>query len=163
MFEIRPASAADIPTIVAVIRAAFAEYEGQLDPPSSAQTKTVESTLQELADGGALVATADEAIVGCVFYHLRVDHMYLNRLAVLPEYRGRGLAGRLIAAVEELARHSGLGRVRLAVRLALAENRRYYERLGYAFFKHGTHAGYPAPTYVTLQKQLSSAKEPGNA
>ncbi len=154
MLEIRPASPADLPTIVTLIQTAFTEYEGQLDPPSSAQTKTVAATSQELADGGALVAYADQMMVGSVFYHLRADHLYLDRLAVLPEYRRRGLAGRLIAAVEDLALQSGLTLVRLSVRLALAENRRFYERLGYEFFKHGTHAGYPEPTYVTLQKQL---------
>ncbi|HYF62948.1 MAG TPA: GNAT family N-acetyltransferase [Herpetosiphonaceae bacterium] len=152
--ELRPATDDDIPAMVGLIRAAFAEYEGRLDPPSSAQNKTVEATRAELADGGAFVVTCGGELAGCVFYHPHAGHMYLDRLSVLPAYRGLRLSRRLIAAVEDLARASGLDRVRLSVRLALAGNRAYYERLGYAFHAYGTHAGYPEPTYVTLEKAL---------
>jgi predicted N-acetyltransferase YhbS len=152
--ELRLATDNDIPAMVELIRGAFAEYEGRLDPPSSAQNKTVAATRAELADGGAFVISDGGALAGCVFYHPYAGHMYLDRLAVLPAYRGRRLSRRLVAAVEDLARASGIGRVRLSVRLALAENRAYYERLGYAFHAYGTHAGYPEPTYVTLEKAL---------
>jgi predicted N-acetyltransferase YhbS len=152
---LRPATDDDIPAIVELIRAAFAEYEGRLDPPSSAQNKTVAATRAELADGGGFVLSKSDRLVGCVFYHPHGDHMYLDRLSVLPGYRGQRLSRRLIDAVEDLARSSGLKRVRLSVRLALTQNRDYYERLGYAFYEHGTHAGYPEPTYVKLEKVLA--------
>lgn len=152
--DLRPATDDDIPALVELIRGAFAEYEGRLDPPSSAQNKTIAATRAELADGGAFVISDGGTLAGCVFYHPHGDHMYLDRLSVLPAYRGRRLSRRLIAAVEDLARASGLARVRLSVRLALADNRAYYERLGYAFHSYGTHAGYPEPTYVTLEKVL---------
>ena len=38
----------DIPQILMVIKAAFAEYEGRLDPPSSAERKTVAIVREEL-------------------------------------------------------------------------------------------------------------------
>ncbi|HEY1012792.1 MAG TPA: GNAT family N-acetyltransferase [Herpetosiphonaceae bacterium] len=154
MIEIRPGGPGELPEIVELIKAAFAEYEGLLDPPSSAQAKTVAATRAELADGGALVAAEAGRLVGCVFYHRRPDHIYLDRLAVLPAERGRGLAGALLRAVEELALAEGLPETRLSVRLALAENRAWYERCGYAFEAHGTHAGYAEPTYVRLRKPL---------
>lgn len=152
--ELRPATEDDIPALVGLIRDAFAEYAGRLDPPSSAQDKTVAAARAELADGGAFVISVGGELAGCVFYHPHGGHMYLDRLSVLPAYRGLRLSRCLIAAVEELARSSGLSRVRLSVRLALADNRAYYERLGYAFHAYGTHAGYPEPTYVTLEKAL---------
>ena len=152
MFTLRAATEADLPPMVAVIRAAFAEYEDRLDPPSSAQRRTVESTRQELADGSALVATVEQELAGCVLYFPKTDHMYLARLAVLPAYRGHGIGRGLLAAVEELAHDAGLPSVQLSVRLQLAELRAAYERLGYRFLRFGTHAGYAAPTYVTLYK-----------
>ncbi|HEX6289762.1 MAG TPA: GNAT family N-acetyltransferase [Herpetosiphonaceae bacterium] len=155
MVQIREATEADIPQIVEVIRAAFAEYDGRLDPPSSAQARTVEATRRELARGSAIVALLDGAIVGCVFYFAYADHMYFSRLAVLSAYRGRGFARRLIVAVEDRSRVVGLSRVRLSVRLALPELRAAYERLGYTFLRYGTHEGYAEPTYVTLQKALA--------
>lgn len=150
----RKAADADIPRLVEVIRASFAEYEGRLDPPSSAERKTVEIVQQELVGGGAFVAEADRVIVGCVLYHPHPDYVYLDRLSVLPDFRRRGIAGTLIQAVETRTRTLGLSRVRLSVRLALTENRSYYERLGYMLLRYGTHAGYTSPTFVTLEKEL---------
>ena len=152
MFALRAATEADLPPMVDVIRAAFAEYEDRLDPPSSAQRRTVDSTRQELANGSAVVATIEQDLVGCVLYFPKSDHMYLAQLAVLPAYRGHGIARSLLAAVEERTRDAGLPSVQLSVRLQLAELRAAYERLGYRFLRYGTHAGYAAPTYVTLYK-----------
>jgi ribosomal protein S18 acetylase RimI-like enzyme len=156
VFQLRPATDDDLPQIVAVIQAAFAEYHERLDPPSSAQTRTLATTRAELASGDAIVATIGAELVGCVFCFPHSDHMYLARLAVLPAYRRHQIGRTLIAAVEEQAAQAGLGYVRLSVRLALPELRAAYERLGYTFLRYGTHPGYSAPTYVTLQKALDA-------
>lgn len=154
--RIEPATAADLAAIVAVIRAAFAEYDGRLDPPSSAHAQTPANVARELADGGALVARIGDSVVGCVFHHWRGDHVYLDRLAVLPAHRGAGIGRALLAAAEQRARARGLGEARLTVRLALAGLRASYERLGYGFLEHRTHAGYGQPTAVTLRKPLGA-------
>ncbi len=156
MFTIREITEHDLPRVVDVIRAAFEEYRGVLDPPSSAHHKTAEIVSRELANGGAFVAWDRQAIVGCVFYHLYPDHLYLDRLAVLPSHRGRGIARELIRAVEQRAGQYGLGEVRLSVRLALESQRGFYERLGYTFLSYGIHPGYTTPTSVTLRKQVES-------
>ena len=79
--------------------------------------------------------------------------MYLDRLAVLPPFRGRGLARALVDAVEARAFALGAPAVRLNVRLALQDHQAYYARLGYAFLRHGTHEGYTSPTYVVMEKR----------
>lgn len=140
--------------LAALIREAFEEYRGQLDPPSSAHGKTVEAVLRELQDGGAFLASSDTGAQGCVFFHPRADHMYLDRLAVLPAFRGRGVARALVEAVENRARQLGHTRVRLSVRLALKDHHVYYRRLGYQHHDYGTHSGYAAPTFVILEKVL---------
>jgi predicted N-acetyltransferase YhbS len=154
MFTIREIADDDVPWVVDVIRAAFEEYRGRLDPPSSAHHKTAEVVRRELADGSAFVACHAQGIVGCVFYHIYPDHLYLDRLAVLPSYRGQGIARALIWAVEQRAGQYSLSEVRLSVRVVLESNRAYYERLGYTFLGYGTHAGYTTPTSVTLGKQI---------
>jgi ribosomal protein S18 acetylase RimI-like enzyme len=153
--SLREARADEAEALAALVRAAFEEYRGVLDPPSSAHAQTAANLAREMADGAALVAEADGAPVGCVLLHPRGDHLYVDRLAVHPAWRGRGIAGLLVAAAEARARAAGLPACRLSVRLSLAENRAWYERLGYAQYALGTHAGYAAPTYVTLEKRLS--------
>ncbi|MHA1189386.1 MAG: GNAT family N-acetyltransferase [Alphaproteobacteria bacterium] len=56
---------------------------------------------------------------------------YVNVLAALPEHRGRGLGGRLLAVAEEIARASGLDRTSLIVTDTNAGAKQLYERIGY--------------------------------
>ncbi len=80
--------------------------------------------------------------------------MHFSRLAVLPEYRRRGIGRALIEHVESRAQAAGLRRVTLGVRLALPQLRASYEHLGYHLYEMGTHPGYREPTFAVLEKQL---------
>lgn len=159
MSTVRDMVADDVPQVVDVVRTAFEEYRGYLDPPSSAHHKTAAIVRGELADGGGFVACEAEVLVGCVFYHIAPEHLYLDRLAVLPSHRRQGIAHTLIQAVEQRAGRYGLNEVWLSVRLTLEGNRAYYERLGYTFLSYGTHAGYVAPTSVTLCKRVGASSQ----
>ena len=78
----------------------------------------------------------------------------LGRLAVLPAFRRRGLAVRLVAAVESLAAGNGRRQVRLGVRLALPENRAFFEQLGYRQTGLDSHAGSTVPTFAWPAKPV---------
>jgi predicted N-acetyltransferase YhbS len=149
---LREATNADLPALVAVLKAAFEEYRGQLDPPSGAHAETSAKLREVLRTARAVLALAGDEIVGCVFYTPLGDHVDLFRLAVLPAYRRRGIGRLLIAYVEARVRELGLLRVQLGVRVALPGNRAYYERQGYRFIEARTHAGYVEPTFVILEK-----------
>lgn len=144
----------DVLQILGVIKAAFAEYEGRLEPPSSAERKTVAIVREELQRATAVVAQHGQTIIGSVFYRLQGDAVYLDRLAVLPAWRGQGVGRRLVEIVEGKTAELGLKSVTLSVRIALTENQVYYRKLGYGFVAYGTHAGYAEPTYMVLAKQL---------
>ncbi|HKE00005.1 MAG TPA: GNAT family N-acetyltransferase [Planctomycetota bacterium] len=146
----------DAEAMAAVVRAAFEEHAGRLDPPSGAHAETAESLQAKLATGRATVAILDDAIVGCVFEIPRGDHLYVSRLAVLPEVRHRKIGAALMHRAEEQARALGLSRVELGVRIALPRLRAWYEGLGYRWVRSNAHAGFPRPTYDTLAKELGS-------
>jgi ribosomal protein S18 acetylase RimI-like enzyme len=151
---LREATKADIPTIVAVTRAAFDEYLGRLDPPSGVHKETIESVGEKLAAGHSVLALVDGAVVGSVYYSPAPEYVYLGRLAVLPAYRGRGVGTALVEYVEARARELGRARVRLGVRVALPQLRARYERLGYRVYEERFHAGYTTPTYLMMEKLL---------
>ena len=155
---VRPATSADATLLARTIAAAFAQYRGKLVPESSAFTETPEAIARQFADGvGAFIAERDGRIVGCVMTESMAGDLYFGRLAVLPEARGSGLARRLIAAVEEEARRRGLPGVRLGVRIALPDNQRLFNSLGYREISREAHPGFDHPTSINMRKALTSS------
>lgn len=156
MLEImfRDADERDIPTIVAITQAAFREYEGVLDPPSSVRDETPAKVRAKLQEGVTVMALLNGQAVGVVYFSPHNAYTYMGRLAVLPAWRGQGVGAALVAHVEARARSLGSGRVRLGVRIALPHLRVMYERLGYRVVEERSHAGYSAPTYVMMEKDL---------
>jgi ribosomal protein S18 acetylase RimI-like enzyme len=158
---LREAGEADAEAVAAIIRAAFEEYRGRLDPPSGALAETADTVREKMRTAQAVLALAGEVPVGCVFFRPEEGRLYLFRLAVLPGRRGRGLGRALLAHAEERARELGLPRVRLGVRAALARQIAFYEGLGYRRVGDGTHPGYAGPTYLLLERPTAAAS-PGD-
>lgn len=153
-FHLRDATDDDITNIANVIALAFEEHRGKLEPPSSSLNKSPESVRQELQSAKAIVAIKDSKIIGCVFHALKDNYIYLAHLAVLPEYRGVGIAKALMLEVEKKALEQNQSTIRLNVRLALEKTRIFYERMGYVFHSYGSHPGFTEPTHVMLEKRL---------
>ena len=153
---LRDSILADVPTVVRLVRAAFEQYRGRLDPPSGAHHETEEQLHTKMSRGGALLASLAGEDIGCVVYEREGDHLYASRLAVSPSYRRQGIGRKLMDGVEEKARMLNLKKVRLGVRLALPNLLAYYERRGYRVVEHRRHEGYAQPTYVMLEKLLDA-------
>ncbi len=154
MLELHPATVEDTPILLALLQAAYAEYEGKLDPPSGTFKESVASLAKKLTAGHALLAYLDGQAVGCIFYEARPDSVYFGRLAVLPAYRRQGIARRLIEWVERYAVQCQKPRVTLGVRLALPGHIDYYTRLGYQVLAYQCHPGYTSPTSADMAKDL---------
>lgn len=150
---IREATGADVPTLVHLLHAAFAE-QATLAPPSGALSETEASVRGLMQTARVALAVVGETVVGCQFFEPKADHLSLFRLAVLPAYRRRGIAHALIAYAEGEAQAMGLPRAQFSVRLALPRQRAMYERMGYRFLGYGTHPGFTEPTSATLAKDL---------
>lgn len=140
--------------LLRVIQVAYAEFLGKLDPPSGAFLETESSIGAKIYKGGALKASADGELIGCVLYEPKGDFMYFGRLAVLPAWRRGGVAQGLIAAVEACTKAVGLTRVQIGVRLVLPAHQAYYEGLGYRPIAYECHPGFSQPTSVTMEKTL---------
>jgi predicted N-acetyltransferase YhbS len=152
---LREGTAEDAPALSSVIQSAFEEYRGRLDPPSGAHDESLQAIRLKMTIARAVVASVDGDIVGCAFYEPESDHIYLGRLAVLTQYRRRGIGQKLVAWVEAQARMLGYTRVRLGVRVVLTGNRAFFERRGYRLHGSGRHVGHTEPTYWTLEKVIA--------
>ena len=152
----RPAVPAESGAVAEIMRMAFAEYRGRIRPESSALRETAESVTQLLRVGRVFVAEIDGRLAGCVEARSEGDTVYLGRLAVLPDYRRRGVADRLIETVEAYARETGAGSVVLKVRIALRQNQRIFLSRGFREVGRETHAGFEHPTSIRMQKPVGA-------
>ena len=144
-----------MPELLALIRRSFAYMDGRIDPPSSVHRLT-EASLREKCDvETGIVAFAEGRIAGCVFIAERVDHFYLGKLAVDPEYQGSGVGRRLLAEAERIAVELGKPVLELQARVELDANHAAFARMGFVETGRTAHDGYATPTSVTMRKALA--------
>ena len=93
---------ADHRALLALIQDALAEMEGRIDPPSSIHRLT-KADLHTHCAGGTLWAVGAPP-KACMLLTARDDAIYISKLAVQPQSRGRGYARALIDAAEAYAR-----------------------------------------------------------
>ena len=80
-----------------------------------------------------LVAKDEGDLVGCIGLMPVVDGMAeIKRMFVHEDHRGQGIARRLVASVEAVARHRGASSIRLATGTRQPEAVALYESSGYA-------------------------------
>ena len=153
-FSLRAMERRDAPTVAALIRAAFASQFVVTDPPPSALRVTEDDVATHLQVGGGAVAERGGRMVGSALWNEQDGGLYLGRLAVVPAWRGRGVAKALVAAAEEAARRMALPRIHLSTRLVLFDNRRLFAACGFVESACHAHPGYAEPTFVTMEKRL---------
>ena len=127
-YSIHPATAADVPQIIAMER----------DIPSAAHWP--QSAYLEIFDKRrptriALLAREEEnpwAIYGFVIARVAAGECELENIVVAPKKHGHGLASRLVKSLAEAARNQKARRIFLEVRESNAPARSLYEKCGFA-------------------------------
>ncbi len=151
------ATAAESPLVLQIMKEAFAEYQGVLDPPSGVDAETVADVEDALTEGGNLLAWEGQNALASARFRLTPEHLYVGRLAVLPSQRGRGIASAIMRHMETLAYAAGRPEIALGTRLRLSQNVALYRKLGYEITRSQQH---PRGTdiIVWLTKTLESTK-----
>ncbi|MFE1264151.1 GNAT family N-acetyltransferase [Streptomyces albogriseolus] len=133
--RIRPAVAADVPAVKAVVDAAFRPYIARIgvvpvpmEADHAANVAAGRVFVAELPDDGG---TGPVRVAGLVVLEPRTDHLYLDTVAVRPDAQGAGLGRLLLEFTEARARALGLPEIRLFTNAMMWENQKIYPRLGY--------------------------------
>jgi HEAT repeat protein/ribosomal protein S18 acetylase RimI-like enzyme len=151
--EARPEEAA---LVYEIMREAFAEYTGTLEPPSGANSETLTDVETAMTKGGAILARleGEETAVGSARYELRPGYLYAGRVSVRPTYRGKGVGSAMMRYLEEIARRHNLFQIQVNVRMSLPSNVALYRALGFEIVRIEPHSKGPQ-TVATLVKDLS--------
>lgn len=143
----RLSAADDIAAVHALMVAAFAFMDGVIDPPTSLHRLSVADLILEAARAELWVIGPGPA--ACVLLTPKSDTLYLGKLAVAAEHRGKGLARRLVLHAVQRATALGLPSVTLQTRIELTANQATFEHMGFQELERTAHEGYAQPTSIT--------------
>lgn len=107
---VRPATAADVPGIAEVVRAAFQQQAPELDTRHPGYVTDLLDVRSRLATGTVLVAEADGTLTGTITLHLDASPQHravVRALAVDPAARGRGTGRALMRSLIARAMRGG--------------------------------------------------------
>jgi GNAT superfamily N-acetyltransferase len=118
--EIRPAGQDDAGAIVKCLAAAFEPFRAEYSSAAFTDTVLDDETVHfRLLQMHVLVATASSNVVGTVSGVCHGGEGHLRGMAVLPEWRRLGVAGKLLAAIESYLSARGCKRITLDTTLPL--------------------------------------------
>ncbi len=154
---LRTATNADAELIAQLTRAAWVGKPAN----SSAHNETAEIILKSLEDGEIIIMELGGKPIGAVRIYPVLENGFpialeMARLAVLPEYRGRGISTWLTNEVMIRAMQRGIEELRLAVRTDEPGLVNFYERIGFFIDSSITysHANPNSPKPITMRKYL---------
>ncbi|MEO7102931.1 MAG: GNAT family N-acetyltransferase [Gemmatimonadaceae bacterium] len=142
--KIRPAVAADIPTILDLIRE-LAEFEREPDSATATPDQMYDALFGPRAVAYAIMAEDAADTFGFALYFFNFSTwtgqrgLYLEDFYVRPSARGRGVGRILFARLGSIAQETGCRRLELAV-LSWNKNAiRFYEQHGGSSLDEWTH------------------------
>ena len=138
--------------VLRLIQTSFAYMTGRIDPPSSMHQLTV-SALAQMAKDSSVLALGDP-VAACLVAKPLPHALYLGKIAIASDLRGRGVLRALLGRSEELARALSLSRLELQVRIELVENQKIFGKFGFVETARNAHPGYDRATEITMQKLL---------
>ncbi|HVW93279.1 MAG TPA: GNAT family N-acetyltransferase [Devosia sp.] len=149
-FPLRRGGPADAPAIAALVESAYGKWVPVIGRPP----------LPMLVDYGKAVVEhridlleIDGQLAGLVELETEPDCLVVVNLAVAPGFQMRGLGSLLLAHADQVARQSGLGRIRLFTNSLMTSNIALYGRRGYT--KDRVEQRSPGWAVVHMSKRVS--------
>jgi GNAT superfamily N-acetyltransferase len=121
--------------ILALLHEAFAYMEGRIDPPSSLRDLTPEALSRHVRTEEIWIIGAP---VACVFLTPKPGALYVGKLAVAADHRGKGLPA-----------------LELQTRIELVENQAAFRAMGFQEVGRTSHPGFDRPTSITYRRPVA--------
>ena len=125
---LRPASAADVPALTAVVQAAYGHYVARIGRPPRPMTDDYAGVVRSHQ---VTVAERGGEIVGLIVLAATDEGFLVDNVAVHPSHQGSGVARALLEHAEAEARRAGFDSIYLFTHERMTENLALYSRIGY--------------------------------
>jgi ribosomal protein S18 acetylase RimI-like enzyme len=146
---LRLATAADVPRLTELVRAAYARYVDRLGGPPRPMTDDYAEVVHRHR---VIVAERGREIVGLVVLGISDEGFFVDNVAVDRSQQGTGVGKALLEHAESAAREAGFDSIYLYTHERMAENLTLYSRIGYVEYDRRPHGG---ARIVYLRKELA--------
>jgi GNAT superfamily N-acetyltransferase len=144
----RPATGADVPSVAALVDAAYGHYVERLGMRPGPMTVDYATVIR---DHQVTVAEHHGAIVGVIVLSVTDEGFLVDNVAVHPSRRGTGLGRALLQFAEDEARRAGFDSIYLYTHEKMTENLALYSRIGYVEYDRRSQGAF---SLVYMRKQL---------
>ena len=154
-FRVTLAKANQVGDVLSLIQSTFAYMEGRIDPPSSMYRLTEDHVGLRLRKGEVFVI--GDTVDACMFVEQKGEALYLGKVAIRANLRGKGRFTALIAKAVDVALARGLSALEIESRIELTEVHAAFARQGFFETAKEAHDGFDAPTFIVMRKMLHNA------
>ena len=147
--RLRPAEAADVPTVAALVNAAYGHYVERI---GFAPRPMLDDYAQVIRNKRVTVAESRGTIVGVVVLDVDDEGFVVDNVAVEPSHRGAGVGRALLEFAEAAARSAGFDSIYLYTHEKMTENIALYLRIGYVEYARRSQGEF---SLVYMRKRLA--------
>ena len=148
-YSLRAAKASDAPAIASLVELAYGHYVERIGfPPHPMQ----DDYTQVIRTSQVTVSEDQAAIVGVIVLNTDDEGFFIDKVAVHPSYRGRGVGRVLLRFAEDEARRAGFDSIYLYTHEKMTENIELYSRIGYEEYDRRRQDGF---SLVYMRKPLA--------
>ncbi len=134
--RLRTATAADVPALAELVRAAYGHYVERLGGPPRPMT---DDYAEVVRTHDVTVAEAGGEIAGLIVVAAGDEGFLVDNVAVAPAHQGRGVGRALLEHAEAAARGAGFDWIYLYTHELMTENQALYARIGYVEYARRLH------------------------
>lgn len=148
---VRPANAADLTAVRAIVDAAYRSYIPRLGRPPGPM---LDDYARRIADGQVWLLVSPDDVLGVLVLEQSPDGLLLDNIAIAPDQQGKSHGRRLLEFAEAEAIRRGWREIRLYTNALMTENIALYRRIGYAETARVTEKGFDR---VYMTKSLTTS------
>jgi ribosomal protein S18 acetylase RimI-like enzyme len=133
---LRRATAADVPRLTEVVRAAYAHYVVRLGGPPRPMT---DDYAEVVRTHRVVVAERGGEILGLIVLGVSEEGFFVDNVAVDPSHQGVGVGKALLEHAESAARDADFDSIYLYTHERMDDNLALYSRIGYVEYDRRLH------------------------
>ena len=137
--QLKPAQEDDLPFVKRCAKLAYEMYVQRIGKPPAPMVADFPVALSQ---GELELIYADGKSAGFLVSQMREDHLFVENVAVHPDFQNQGIAKTLFVILDQRAAQNRLAAIELYTNEKMTENLAFYPKLGFVETERRSEAGF---------------------